>query len=130
MLRTGKDGKVAKCFKCRCEHEENCECPCTYHLANQCNNKKEKADDRADLGLFIKTNGPTLFMSQEGGSDEDIVLFSMTFDRDEEIPAEVVRISNCEEAPASNPEEEIPVSDSDEEIPASDPEEEIPASDP
>ena len=127
---TGKDGKVAKCFKCRCEHEENCECPCTYHLANQCNNKKEKADDRADLGLFIKTNVPTLFMSQEGGSDEDIVLFSMTFDRDEELPAEVVHVSNCEELPASNPDEEAPASNHEEEIPASDPEEEIPASDP
>ena len=85
---TGKDGKVAKCFKCRCEHEENCECPCTFHLANQCYNKKEKADDRADLGLFIQTNVPTLFMSQEGGSDEDIVLFSMSVERDEDIPAE------------------------------------------
>ena len=40
---TGKDGKVAKCFKCRCEHEDDCECPCTFHLANQCNNKTKKS---------------------------------------------------------------------------------------
>ena len=97
---TGKDGKVAKCFKCRCEHEENCQCPCTFHLANQCYNKKEKADDRADLGLFIQTNVPTLFMSQEGGSDEDIVLFSMSVDRDEDIPAE----PRARGPPANDPE--------------------------
>ena len=73
--------------------EENCECPCTFHLANQCNNKKEKAD----LGLFIQTNGPTLFTNQEGGCDEDIALFSLTFDRDEETSAKRFQESECEE---------------------------------
>ena len=90
---TGKDGKVAKCFKCRCEHEENCECPCTFHLASQCNNKKEKAD----LGLYIQTNGPTLSMNQEDGGDEDITLFSLTFDRDEET--ESIHVSKGPQQP-------------------------------
>ena len=89
---TGKDGKVAKCFKCRCEHEEDCDCPCTFHLASQCNNKKEKAD----LGFFIQTNGPTLSMNQEGGYDEDIALFSLTFDRNEETSAEIFQVSEWE----------------------------------
>ena len=29
-------------LKCECDHEESCDCLCTYHLASQCpTNKKE-----------------------------------------------------------------------------------------
>ena len=55
--------------------------PCIFHLAKQCDNKK-KADERSDLGFFIYTNFPTLFMSQEGGSDNEIVEFSLSVDED------------------------------------------------
>ena len=39
-------------------------------------------------------------MSQEGGSDEDIVLFSMSVERDEDIPAE----PRARGPPANDPE--------------------------
>jgi hypothetical protein len=55
----GKYGKVARCYKCACNHEQDCDCPCTYHLAHQCPNKREKTrETKADLGLFMRTNGP------------------------------------------------------------------------
>ena len=49
----GKDGKPLKCYYCKCNHEDNCNCPCVYHLANACPQRKV-----ADLGLFMSTNLP------------------------------------------------------------------------
>ena len=74
----GKDGKIAKCFKCKCDHEKECNCPCTYHVINQCpENQTRKAakESNADLGLFMQSNGPTLFMEEVESSDDcDVVL--------------------------------------------------------
>ena len=47
----GRDGKPLKCYTCKCDHEDNCNCPCVYHLANAC--PKTRAPD---LGLFMSTN--------------------------------------------------------------------------
>ena len=35
-------------------------------------------------------------MNQEGGCDEDIALFSLTFDRGEETSAEILQVSECD----------------------------------
>ena len=32
----GSDGLPIKCFKCKCDCKERCNCPCVYHLANKC----------------------------------------------------------------------------------------------
>ena len=60
----GRDGKPLKCYICKCDHEDNCNCPCVYHLANACpnnsnnnNNNSNNYNNRApDLGLFMSTN--------------------------------------------------------------------------
>ena len=62
----GRDGKPLKCYTCKCDHEDNCNCPCVYHLANACpnnsnnnnnNNNSNNYNNRApDLGLFMSTN--------------------------------------------------------------------------
>ena len=73
---TDREGKVAKCFKCACEHKDDCDCPCTFHLASQCPNKRITSKDiNADLSLFTRVNGPTLFMTdKDDSSEEEIVL--------------------------------------------------------
>ena len=32
----GSNGLPMKCYKCKCEHEEKCNCPCVYHFADKC----------------------------------------------------------------------------------------------
>ena len=60
-----KDGKPLKCFKCECEHDRACTCPCVYHLANTCttkglkdeeSNPSEMREARRHLGLFMTAN--------------------------------------------------------------------------
>ena len=72
----GRDGKVAKCFKCVCDHEEDCECPCSYHIAKDCPTKnKDKGERKADLGLFMEANIPSFYteMQEEG---EEVILMT------------------------------------------------------
>ena len=78
----GKDFKVLKCFKCACEHDEACECPCVFHMADKCPRKKEGAQGelggggRADIAHIMKTNNVTYFMKEDPDkSDSEIVLF-------------------------------------------------------
>ena len=68
----GKDFKVLKCFKCQCDHDSKCECPCVYHLANKCPGKP-------DMSLFMQRNTPAFFNScknDETDSEEDLVLIT------------------------------------------------------
>ena len=76
----GKDGKVAKCFKCKCDHENECNCPCTFHLANMCPNKKpelQASTSRApDLGLYMQANFLTYTTDEvEDNTVDNVVLF-------------------------------------------------------
>jgi hypothetical protein len=50
----GRDGKPLKCYSCKCDHEDNCNCPCVYHLANACPSRN--SNRAPDLGLFMSTN--------------------------------------------------------------------------
>ena len=59
----GKDGKPLKCFTCKCDHVDNCNCPCVYHLANAC---PHRPSDRPDLGLFMSTNMPSFNVEEDG----------------------------------------------------------------
>ena len=61
----GDNSKPLKCYLCKCEHAESCNCPCVYHLANKCPNRRKKAFEdykgqrelkKPDLGLFVNTN--------------------------------------------------------------------------
>ena len=61
----GKDYKVLKCFKCKCEHEGKCECPCMFHLANKCPGKTQKEEKKADVALYSVNNIPTFFTCSE-----------------------------------------------------------------
>ena len=52
---TGKDGKVAKCFKCACDHDDDCKCPCTFHLPNMCTGKKARPQEKkADMTMLLE----------------------------------------------------------------------------
>ena len=62
-------GKIAKCWNCKCNHEDDCKCECTFHLADKCPSKerKKKGENRKDktdtnqsqpqneLGLYMTT---------------------------------------------------------------------------
>ena len=60
----GENNRPLKCYLCKCHHVENCNCPCVYHLANNCPNKRsggfnhreQESDNKPDLGLFMTTN--------------------------------------------------------------------------
>ena len=90
--------KLLKCFNCKCEHVDNCNCPCTYHFANKCPQKKnqEKKDKdneknsfhkeeeknkskKSELGLFIEANIPTVTLltteEEYKHTDGDLVLY-------------------------------------------------------
>ena len=62
----GSDFKPLKCFKCKCDHEEKCNCPCVYHLANKCTEKEKKNDHskKADLAYFMRVNSVGLQVDQ------------------------------------------------------------------
>ena len=57
----GADRLPMKCHKCRCDHTENCNCPCVYHFANRCpgvdsNKKSNVSKEKLQLGLFVDSN--------------------------------------------------------------------------
>ena len=61
--RLGDDGKPLKCFICKCSHVTACTCPCVYHLADTCPERRNRGDSgsqasekKPDLGLFMTTN--------------------------------------------------------------------------
>ena len=56
----GADFKPLKCYLCKCEHDQKCNCPCVYHLANNCTKKKETAPPKPNLSLFMQHNIPNL----------------------------------------------------------------------
>ena len=57
----GDDNIPRKCFLCKCDHQENCNCPCVYHFADSCPSRRGKED----FGLFMRTN----FRFSEDGDD-------------------------------------------------------------
>ena len=61
----GRDGRPLKCFNCKCDHEDNCNCPCVYHLANACPKNRTP-----DLGLFMSTNITSYLQHM----DDDLIL--------------------------------------------------------
>ena len=85
----GPDYKPLKCFHCKCDHDQKCNCPCVYHLANNCPEKKREATTpKADLGLFMHTNvqnfrvEDTFLVEEESLKDEeDIVLIADSLDK-------------------------------------------------
>ena len=61
----GEDKTPLKCYLCKCEHQENCNCPCRYHFADSCPSRKSaEGEAKMDLGLFMRANF----------SDDDLVL--------------------------------------------------------
>ena len=65
LEKVGKNFLPKKCFKCKCNHTTNCNCPCVYHFAPDCPGTKKNTDrSKTDLGLFMRSNF-------ENQSDED-----------------------------------------------------------
>ena len=62
----GPDFKPLKCFKCKCDHEVRCKCPCVYHLANKCPEKDRKLEQQKmpDMSLFMQVNSAGLQVDQ------------------------------------------------------------------
>ena len=69
-----------KCFICKCDHKEKCNCPCVYHFADNCPNKKVKDDvflKKPELGLFIRTNikkAETVLLTGDKHDDEFVLV--------------------------------------------------------
>ena len=69
----GTNGKPKKCYVCKCDHVENCNCPCVYHLADKCPQRKFRSlavteKSKPDIGLFMNSS---VFYTEE---DNDRVL--------------------------------------------------------
>jgi hypothetical protein len=51
--------KPLKCHICRCNHVENCNCPCVYHLQADCPSRRTSPDDlkglKPELSYFMNT---------------------------------------------------------------------------
>ena len=85
----GPDYKPLKCYHCKCDHDQKCNCLCMYHLANNCpENRREATTPKADLGLFMQTNVPsfrvqeTFLIEEESLKDEEeIVLIADSIDQ-------------------------------------------------
>ena len=60
-----------KCYICECNHTEPCNCPCVYHLANNCPDRRSRAsqpthaNSKPDLGLFVSTNVTPSFYTED-----------------------------------------------------------------
>ena len=93
----GPDYKPLKCYHCKCDHDQKCSCPCVYHLANNCPDKKKgESNAKAELGLFMQVNTPSMQAAEamflieavedferdeiDTTRDEDIVLLSNTLE--------------------------------------------------
>ena len=73
----GENGKPKKCYICKCDHGDNCNCPCVYHLANTCPQRKprvasgenkqvqQSGKTKLDLGLFVDSNISTYLVTEE-----------------------------------------------------------------
>ena len=85
---------MAKCFKCACDHQHDCECECTYHLAHRCPGKEKPKVDKADLGLFMQANVET-FLVRDDEKDDELVLFI------EDAPSAATEVNRLISAPAS-----------------------------
>ena len=91
--KLGEDRTPMKCFKCKCNHTGNCNCPCVYHFADKCPGVKapsgavevHKKDNQltSQLGLFVESNilgktESTYIVEEEdiprGGSDLVLVM--------------------------------------------------------
>ena len=92
----GENGRPRKCYLCGCDHEHNCNCPCVYHMANNCprrkgavkNSKTDNSKSKPDLGLFIDSNIDSAFLVTDEGEDQvfmineklqELVLLSATY---------------------------------------------------
>ena len=72
----GDNRKPLKCFLCKCEHTDNCTCPCVYHLADTCPKKKNNEQKKPELGFFLETNlypreAQTYFVNDNTDEDDD-----------------------------------------------------------
>merc|ERR1711888_312653 len=89
----GSNGLPMKCYKCKCEHEGKCNCPCVYHFADKCtgstgndqkNGKTSKnggttSDARNELGLIMTTEVPHVietFLCLDSQWDEELCLLT------------------------------------------------------
>ena len=43
--------KPIKCHTCKCNHTENCNCPCRYHLQADCPSKVEKGEQTKGMNI-------------------------------------------------------------------------------
>ena len=43
--RLGENSKPMKCYICQCDHIDKCECPCVYHLADTCPERRTRANN-------------------------------------------------------------------------------------
>ena len=104
----GSNGLPMKCYKCKCEHEEKCNCPCVYHFADKCtggtgNDQQSKktskgggttSDARNELGLMMTTEVPhgvtETLLCMDSQWDEELCLLTATME-------ELVLITRSEE---------------------------------
>ena len=88
----GRNFKRLKCFCCSCDHEENCACPCVYHMANKYDKQDtriKKNQARVDIGLFMKVctgdlqteNAMFMMDEKKQGESQDILLLADTLEK-------------------------------------------------
>ena len=72
--RFWEDNKPLKCFICKCQHVAQCNCPCVYHLADSCPDRRSRRESgsrgnheqKPDLGLYMSTNIlPSMNLSED-----------------------------------------------------------------
>ena len=63
LEKVGDNYIPRKCYKCKCDHTVNCNCPCVYHYGPDCTETLENQDrgTKPDLGLFMQCNVESLF---------------------------------------------------------------------
>ncbi len=85
--RLGENSKPMKCYICQCTHVDNCNCPCVYHLADTCPDRRTRTDKKQDsnsntnsmrkpdLGLFVSSNISTFLITED---DDQVFVISET----------------------------------------------------
>ena len=96
--RLGENSKPMKCYIRQCDHIDKCECPCVYHLADTCperrtrannninrnnnnynnnNNSNNNKTSKPDLGLFKNSNISTFLVTED---DDQVFVVGETLD--------------------------------------------------
>ena len=86
----GENFKPRKCYICQCDHVDNCNCACVYHLANNCPQKKKRVQfggqneesnsgilKKPDLSLFVNSNVSTYLVTED---EDEVFIVNETLD--------------------------------------------------